>query len=200
LANNLHFVVRISREYWCGLRVCKGANGKSWLESNMVFTQLQEKIMNYDKAELRKIAMEILEKGQDDLRENGSIRSGAIALDRNGVRILMPLGFKTEKQKRQVQANLKELLRTIDARAVVMMSEMWVSLTPREGFPRGTRIEDIPGRREALFVNARSASARFQIVQVFTKKGSEVTFQDPVETDRPAFRDDWLDGVWDNKN
>ena len=154
--------------------------------------------MNYDKAELRKIAIIMLEKCQDDLKENGSLLCDAVALDGNGSGYLIPLRFYTVEEKYEVQAGLKEILRAIDARAVVMMCEVWISDTvPTEGTPGYTgSIKDIPGRREAILVNALSASTQFRINQVFTKNGSEVTFQDPIETDLPGGRDDWLDGVW----
>ena len=77
--------------------------------------------MNYDKAELRKIAIIMLEKCQDDLKENGSLMCDAVALDGNGSGYLIPLRFYTVEEKYEVQAGLKEILRAIDARAVVMM-------------------------------------------------------------------------------
>ena len=119
-------------------------------------------------------------------------------LDRKGLRYLMPLGFQNGKEKRQVQANLERMFRRIDAKSVVMLSEAWISDTLQTKVTpvyKGS-IKDIPGREEAVLVNALSASTQFRINQVFTKNVSEVTFQYPIETDRPGGRYYWLDGVW----
>ena len=59
------------------LDLIKALVKKSCLKSNTIFAQSQEEIMNYDKTELLKIAMEILDKGRYDLKKNGSWRSGS---------------------------------------------------------------------------------------------------------------------------
>ena len=80
-------------------------------------------------------------------------------LDRKGLRYLMPLGFQNGKDKRQVQANLERMFRRIDAKSVVMLSEAWISDTLQTKVTpvyKGS-IKDIPGREEAVLVNALSA-------------------------------------------
>lgn len=153
--------------------------------------------MNYDKAELREIAMEMLKRCQALLKEIGFLPCCAVALDRSGLQCLIPLLFHTQEEKHEVKENFKEVLRTIDASVAVMMSESWLSETlPIEGTPGYTgSLKDVPGRKEVISINARSASAQVKIHQVFTRNGGEFVFQEPMEADSVG-RDSWLDGVW----
>jgi hypothetical protein len=153
--------------------------------------------MNYDKAELREIAMEMLKRCQALLKESGFLPCCAVAVDRRGLQGLIPLLFHTPEEKYEVKENLKQTLRAMDASAVVMMSEAWLSETlPTKGTPGYTgSLKDVPGRKEVIWVNAGSASAQVTIHQVFTRNEAEFVFQEPMEGDSVG-EDSWLDGVW----
>lgn len=152
----------------------------------------------YDGKKLQRIIGEILAVAQDNLTKHGYLQPVGLIYTTTGMTHIFEFKFKGVEQKRQSQQAFKKLVRDVQALAVVVITESWIKMRPKMPLRLDTSVADMPGRQEAIVVEAVSPKARVVCVQVFRKGESGISFEEPENIgDRFTWTSEWTDGLWD---
>lgn len=158
--------------------------------------------MQYGMDELRKLARKILPRAQKNLRKHGILKPIGLAYRPDGFIDTFAFAWSNLDEKRKVQRDFQVELLRLDAVAAVIISETWARFAedgPIDLKNDQRSVRDMPGRKDALLVEAGSPFGRVVIVQTFTKiKRDKIAFEVPREF-TPAMGDlksEFLDAVW----
>ncbi len=158
--------------------------------------------MQYDMGELRNLALKMLPRAQKNLKKHGSLTPVGLAYDPKGFVHTFTLLWADSAEKRKVQRDFQLELLKLGAVAAVIISETWAKFAddgPLDLNDQSRSVRDMPGRRDAILVEAGSSIGRVVIVQTFTKiKARKFSFDVPREfsTEVVDLSSEFLDGAW----
>lgn len=152
--------------------------------------------MKYDRENLHRLAHEALGVARENLQKHGFVESVGLIFHKKGLSHVYQFKYKNHDEKRTSQTVFRDLIQTVGARAVIVVTESWVKTAPKNIDPTKS-LEDDPDRKEAIVIEAVSETARIFIMQMFEREGSDsFTFMSPFEPDyRMEWSSEWLDGV-----
>jgi len=157
--------------------------------------------MQYDTEELRKLALGLLPRAQKNLRKHGSLQPIGLAYRPGGDIQTFVFHWQTLEEKRNLQREFQMKLLSMDAVAAVIISETWAKFADDGPLdvndPRSVR--DMPGRRDAILIEAGSPLGRIVLVQTFTKnRPRKFIFDKPREftTALGDFSSEFMDLIW----
>jgi hypothetical protein len=156
--------------------------------------------VNYDRKKLRRIARDVLKIAQGNLRRDGYLRPVGLVYTNAGLAKVFQFRCQDFDQKRASQEGFRQLLHQMKARAAIVVTESWIKMGPDLPLDLTRSIANMPGRKEAIVIEAASAKAKCMIIQVFSKdEGGKIGFETAMEPDHPiSWSSEWLDGVWDH--
>ncbi len=158
--------------------------------------------MQYDIEELRKLALKMLPRAQKNLNKHGSLTPVGLAYDPKGFVHTFTLLWADVAEKRKAQRDFQLELLKLGAIAAVIISETWAKFAddiPLDLSDQSRSVRDMPGRRDAILVEAGSPLGRVVIVQTFTKiKAGKFSFDVPREfsTEMVELTSEFLDALW----
>ena len=158
--------------------------------------------MQYDTEELRKLARRMLPIAQKNMREYGSLTPVALVYGSDGYIDTFTFQWKSLEGKRQTQQDFQIELRKMNAVAAVVVCETWAKFAddgPLDVSDLTRSVRDMPGRKDAILVEAGSPFGRVVIVQTFTKlKAGRIAFDEPREftTVMGELTSEFLDAIW----
>jgi len=158
--------------------------------------------MRYDTEELRKLARRILPRAQTNLRKHGYLEPVGLIVRPDGFIDTVTFQWQTLGEKRKAQRDFQMELLKRNAVAAVIVSETWVKFAddgPLDLSDRTRSVRDMPGRKDAIMVEAGSPCSRVAIVQTFAKlEGGKVSFDDPREFTplTGELTSEFLDAIW----
>ncbi len=158
--------------------------------------------MRYDIEDLRKLALRMLPRARKNLRKYGSLTPVGLAYDSNDCLHTFTLVWVDLAEKRKAQRDFQLELLKLGAVAAVIISETWAKFAddgPLDLSDQSRSVRDMPGRKDAILVEAGSPSGRVVIVQTFTKiKPGRLSFDVPREfsTEMVELTSEFLDAVW----
>ena len=158
--------------------------------------------MRYDIEELRKLALRMLPRAQKNLKKHGSLTPVGLAYDSNGCVHTFTLLWVDLAKKRKVQRDFQLEILKLGAVAAVIISETWAKFAddgPLDLSDQSRSVRDMPGRKDAILVEAGSPLGRVVIVQTFTKiKAGKFAFDVPREfsTEIVDLTSEFLDAIW----
>jgi hypothetical protein len=157
--------------------------------------------MQYDMDELSKLARKMLPRAQKNLRKHGSLKPVGLAYRPDGFIDTFAFVWSDLNEKRKVQRDFQVELLKLDAVAAVVVSETWARFAEDGPIDLNDQrsVRDMPGRKDAILVEAGSRFGRVVIVQTFTKiKPGKIALDVPREF-TPAMGDltsEFLDSIW----
>ncbi len=156
--------------------------------------------MKFDKKQLRKLAQDVLELAQANLRDDGYLEPVGLVYTYVGLSRVVPFKYRGLDEKRKSQTEFRRLLVKLKAQAAIVVTESWLKLGPDLPVDLTQSLADLPGRQEAIVIEAASPKAKHIIIQIFSKNETgQVRFETPMEPDHPiSWSSEWLDGVWDH--
>jgi hypothetical protein len=159
-----------------------------------------ETAMNYDRKKLRRIARDVLNIAQGNLRRDGYLQPIGLVYTKVGLTEVFQFRCQDLDQKRASQEGFRQLLHQTKARAAFVVTESWIKMGPDLPLDLTRSVADMPGRTEAIVIEAASAKAKLMVVQAFSKDNTgKISFETPMEPDHPiTWSSEWLDGVWDH--
>ena len=150
---------------------------------------------------LRSLARDFLKQAKINLRKDGHLVPVGIVFGTEGLVSTNLLEWKDLDEKRLIQSMFRQYLIETRAKAALVINECWIKLHPDQPLDLEQSVKDIPGREEAIVIEARSASGQIVIIQPFEKKNKgRISFKAMTEFDGSNGEDGWsefLDGVWD---
>ena len=154
----------------------------------------------YDQKMLQKIARETLATARENLIRDGRLQPCGLVFTSAGMTHVFPVEFRDIQEKRVIQGAFRYLLRQVQAEAAVMVMESWVKMADEDvPLDLSRPVSGMPGRGEAIVIEARSAHGRVMIIQVFRKTRDGYHFDEPIEPQAPfEWTSEWLDGVWEH--
>jgi hypothetical protein len=158
--------------------------------------------MQYDIEDLRKLALRMLPRAQKNLKMHGSLTPVGLAYDPKGFVHTFTLLWADLAEKRKAQKDFQIELLKLGAVAAVIISETWAKFAddgPLDLSDQSRSVRDMPGRRDAILVEAGSPLGRVVVVQSFTKiKAGKFSFDPPREftTAMGELTSEFLDSVW----
>lgn len=158
--------------------------------------------MRYDTEELRKLAWGMLPRAQRNLRKYGSLVPVALACRPDGYIDTFMFQWKTLEEKRQQQLYFQIELLKREAVAAVVILETWIKYLDDDVIDLSDPnlpVRDMPGRKDAVLVEAGSSFGRVLIVHAFKKlKSGRFAFDDPKEFSAGAaeMTSEFLDSIW----
>ncbi|HTY24020.1 MAG TPA: hypothetical protein VMC85_12870 [Desulfomonilaceae bacterium] len=158
--------------------------------------------MLYDTEELRKIARRMRQVAQKNLRKSGYLSPVGLAYRSDGYIDTFTFQWDTLEEKRKSQREFQMELVKRDAKAAVVISETWAKFAddgPIDPRDLNRSVRDMPGRKDAILVEAGSPFGRVVIVQTFTKiKPGRILFDDPREftVATGGLTSEFLDAIW----
>jgi hypothetical protein len=159
-----------------------------------------ETAMNYDRKKLRRIARDVLKIAQGNLRRDGYLQPVGLVYTKVGLTEVFRFRCHDLDQKRASQEGFRRLLHQMKARAAIVLTESWIKMGPDLPLDLTRSVADMPGRKEAIVIEAASVKAKCMIIQAFTTDNAgRISFEAPMEPDHPiTWSSEWLDGVWDH--
>jgi hypothetical protein len=125
----------------------------------------------YNRKKLQKIARETLATARENLIRDGRLQPCGLVFTSAGMAHVFPVEFRDIQEKRVMQGAFRYLLRQVKAKAAVMVMESWVKMADDDTLLDLSRpVSDMPGRGEAIVIEARSRHGRVMIIQVFRKR------------------------------
>ena len=158
--------------------------------------------MRYNTEELRKIARRMLLVAQKNLRKYGYLTPVGLAYRSDGYIDTFTFQWETFEEKRKSQRDFQLELVKREAKAAVVISEIWAKFAddgPIDLNDLSRSVRDMPGRKDAILVEAGSPFGRVVIVQTFTKiKPGRISFDDPREftVATGGLTSEFLDAIW----
>ncbi|MFC1833554.1 hypothetical protein ACFL2Q_02325 [Thermodesulfobacteriota bacterium] len=152
------------------------------------------------KDKLQALGREVLVKAKSNLQRDGHLQPCGLLYSPERLTHTFPFSFGSFDEKRLIQETFRKLITEVRAAAAVVVLESWIK-TARNGPLDLTRpVSEMPGRQEAIVVEAASPKARTIIIQVFKKSKSGLVFEDPFEPDHPfEWNSEWLSGIWQDR-
>jgi hypothetical protein len=158
--------------------------------------------MRYDTEELRTIAQAILAKARKNVKKHGGLQPVGLAYGSDGHIDRFVFQWDSLEKKRRAQRDFQmELLRR-DAAAAVIISEAWAKFAdnaPIDLSNPNRSVRDMPGRKDAIIVEAGSPLGRIVLVQTFTKtRTGKISFDAPNEYPIGMIEvtSEFLDALW----
>ncbi|MEW6136907.1 MAG: hypothetical protein AB1733_01655 [Thermodesulfobacteriota bacterium] len=157
--------------------------------------------MQYDMDELRKLARKMLPRAQKNLRKHGFLKPVGLAYRPDGFIDTFAFAWSNLDEKREVQRDFQLELLRLDAVAAVIISETWAKFAEDGPIDLDDQrsVRDMPGRKDALLIEAGSPFGRVVVVQTFTKiKPGKIVFDVPREF-TPEMGDltsEFLEAIW----
>jgi hypothetical protein len=157
--------------------------------------------MQRDIEGLRRLALRMLPRARKNLKKYGSLQPVGLAYRPDGHVETFLFHWQTLEEKRNLQREFQMKLLSMGAVAAVIISETWAKFADDGPIdvndPRSVR--DMPGRKDAILVEAGSAHGRIVIVQTFTKiRPRKFTFDSSREftTALGDFSSEFMDMIW----
>jgi hypothetical protein len=156
--------------------------------------------MDYDRKRLRKLAREVLKIAQNNLRRDGYLQPVGLVYTNAGLNQVFQFRCQDLDEKRASQDEFRRLLLKMKARDAIVVTESWIKTGPDLPLDLTRSVADMPGRKEAIVIEAASPKAKCMIIQAFSKGiTGKISFETPLEPDHPiSWSSEWLDGVWDH--
>ncbi len=156
--------------------------------------------MNYDRKRLRKLARNVLKVAQANLKRDGFVQPVGLVYTNTGLTEVFQFRYQDLDEKRASQEGFRQLILKMKARAAIIVTESWIKMGPDLPLDLTRSVADMPGRKEAIVIEAASPKANLMIIQVFSKdETGKVHFDTPMEPDHPiSWSSEWLSGVWDH--
>jgi hypothetical protein len=147
--------------------------------------------MQRDTEELQGLAPKMLPRAQKNLKKYGALQPVGIAYRLDGHTETFLFQWQTLEEKRKVQRDFQ----------MELISETWARFA--EDGPVDVNdqrsVRDMPGRKDAILVEAGSARGCVVVVQTFTKiKPGKIAFDVPREftTEMGDLTSEFLDAIW----
>jgi hypothetical protein len=158
----------------------------------------EEESMRYTKEKLQAIVRTVLSAAQVNLKNHGYLQPVGLIFTLVGMSKVFQFKFHDVGQKRASQVAFKKVVKKSEALAVVVVTESWLKMPPDVPVDITQSIADIPGRQEAIVIEAVSGEAKTILIQVFRKEESGIAFDDPVSVEEPfSWGSEWTDGIGD---
>ena len=157
--------------------------------------------MQYDMEELRKLARRLLPRAQKNLRKHGFLKPMGLAYRPDGFIDTFTFVWANVDEKRNVQRDFQVELLKLGVVAAVVISETWAKFAEDGPIDLNDQrsVRDMPGKRDAILVEAGSPFGRVVIVQTFAKsKTGKIFFDEPREftTAMGDLTSEFLDAIW----
>ena len=154
--------------------------------------------MNYSRKRLRSLARDVLKIAQENLRRDGCLQPVGLVYTNSGLSQVFQFRCRDLDEKRSSQAQFRQLLLELNAKAAIVVTESWLKMAPDQPLDLTRSVADMPGRMECIVIEAGSPKARYMLMQVFTKHDAgTLHFEKPMEPDHPiTWSSEWLDGIW----
>jgi len=158
-------------------------------------------MMQYDTEALRKIALAMLPRAQKNLKRHGSLTPVGLAYRLDGRVDTFTFHWESLQEKRELQLQFQMKLLSMGAVAAMIISETWARFADDGPIDINDErsVRDIPGRKDAILIEAGSAHGRIVMVQTFTKiRPRKFKFDEAREftTAMGNFSSEFMDLIW----
>lgn len=157
--------------------------------------------MQYDTEELRRLALGLLPRARKNLKKHGSLQPVGLAYRPDGHIETLIFHWQTLEEKRNLQREFQIKLLSMGAVAAVIISETWAKFAD-DGPVDVTdlrSVRDMPGRKDAILIEAGSAHGRIVLVQTLAKvRPRKFIFGKPREFTNAMgdFSSEFMDMIW----
>ncbi|MFC1836708.1 hypothetical protein ACFL2Q_18615 [Thermodesulfobacteriota bacterium] len=154
----------------------------------------------YSKERLQALVREVLVTARSNLLRDGHLQPCGLLYSSDPLTHIFPFNFENFEKKRLLQDTLRKLITEVRAAAAVVILESWIKMARNRPLDLTRPVSEMPGRQEAIVVEAASHLARTMIIQVFVKSQSGLVFEIPFEPDHPLeWNSERLSGIWPDR-
>lgn len=160
-----------------------------------------EDVVQLDAPTLADIVEEALQYAKRLLQMDGALIPAAFLFTEEGDIALVAMPFNNDHEKLLCRTALKDMVKKLNAVAVIFISEAWCALVDK-GVSLAelsiTGVANLPNRQEALIVvGVTRDNLSYKASQTFQRKEEDFIFGNLESTSTPAVFDALVDNLWD---
>lgn len=135
---------------------------------------------------VKKYTKNILESAKTNLEKDKFLTSVVFFVSTQAVNLL-PVNFKTEQDKNNLESVVKSIAKQVKANAVIFLSDGW-SVTSKTGVME-IRPSKHPSRKECITISVVTRThASWTLLQYYTRNGGKINFEPIAEEHKGSCR------------